>query len=218
VPADNRQPPEGLTRERIARVALELADREGLDALSMRRLASELSIGTMTLYGYFRTKDELLDAAVDVAAAEAPVSLGGGTWREQLTDLMRGVLEHLRRHPAGVRIRLARPMLSPQALRVTEAAFLVLASAGFDRGAAARGYRALFTYTFGFASFNSPEDPAAARRYAVMAIDALPSEEYPTLSRAASEAADTFADDSQFEFGLERLLDGLEAELKRRPN
>ncbi len=210
--------PEGrsLSAERIARVALDLADREGLEAVSMRRLAAELGVGTMTLYGYFRTKEELLDAVVDAAVAEAmPVGVGTGTWKEELGRLMRGIHEELARHPSGVRIRLVRPMLSPQALRITEAALAVLEGAGFGRAEATRAYRALFTYTFGFTSFNSPERPEEARRQTRAALTALSPDDYPTLTAAASEAADTVAGEAQFEFGLERLLDGLESLLER---
>lgn len=206
-----------LSRERIAHAALELADREGLESLSMRRLAAELGVGTMTLYGYFRSKDELIDAAVDAATDEAPIAIGGGTWKEQLRRLMRGVHEHLGRHPSGVRIRLVRPMLSPRALQITEAGLTILEGAGFDRANAARAYRALFTYTFGFASFNSPENPEEAKRRTKAALTALPPDEYPTLSEAASEAADTVAGDAQFGFGLDRLLDGLDEQLRRQP-
>lgn len=180
----------------------------------MRRLAAELGIGTMTLYGYFRTKDELIDAAVDAAVAEVPINRGGGTWKEQLRELMRGVHESLVRHPSGVRIRLSRPMLSPRALQITEAALAVLEDAGFDRAEATRAYRALFTYTFGFATFNSPERPEEAKRHTKVALTALSTDDYPALSGAASEAAETVAGNAQFEFGLERLLDGLEALLK----
>lgn len=203
-----------LSREAIARAALAMADREGLEAVSMRRLAAELGVGTMTLYGYFRTKDELIDAAVDAAVADAPISVGDGTWKEQMRGLMTGVHRTLSSHPSGVRIRLARPMLSPRALQITEAALTILEGAGFDRATAARAYRALFTYTFGFATFNSPESPAEAKRHTKAALTALPPEHYPVLSSAASEAADTVAGQAQFEFGLDRLLDGFEALMK----
>jgi AcrR family transcriptional regulator len=192
-----------------------MADREGLEAVSMRRLAAELGVGTMTLYGYFRTKDELIDAAVDAAAAEAPLSVGRGTWKDQLRELMKGIHENLARHPSGVRIRLTRPMLSPQALQITEAGLAILEDAGFERAEAARAYRALFTYTFGFATFNSPEHPEEAKRYTRAALTALSPDDYPALSRAASEAAETVAGEAQFVFGLDRLLDGLEALLRR---
>src|SRR5688572_20968291 len=88
-----------LTREAIARAALELADADGPAAVSMRRLAGHVSIPTMTLYGYFRTKDELLDAMADAAVADARIEATGTTWREQLGSLMDGIRRALERHP-----------------------------------------------------------------------------------------------------------------------
>jgi AcrR family transcriptional regulator len=204
-----------LSRERIAAAALEIAEREGLDAVSMRRLARELAVGPMTLYRYFRSKDELIDAAVDAAAQEVEVNVGGGPWKQELRKLMRAVRETLERHPVGIRLRLTRPILSHGALRITEAGMEILAGAGFDRAGAARAYRALFVYTFGFASFGSPDHPEDIKRHTQAALIALPPDEYPMLSAAASEAAETMAGEAQFEFGLDRLLDGLEAELQR---
>ena len=202
-----------LSRELIARVALALADREGFERLSMRRLARELGIGTMTLYGYFRDKEDLVDAAVDAASREQPVALSGGTWREQLDSLMRGVRSVLGAHPSGLRARLRQPLLSREALRVTEAAMQILLGAGFSRDEAARAYRVLFVYTFGFAAFSSPDDPEETRRQTRAAYAALPSNEYPELSRSIDEAAEAMAGDAQFEYGLERILDGLEVAL-----
>ena len=91
----------------------------------------------------------------------------------------------------------------------------VLERAGFDKASAAHAYRALFLYTFGFATFNSPRDPEARRRQTRSTLLALPPDEYPALSSAAKEAAETMAGDEPFEFGLERLLDGLEVLLSR---
>src|SRR6059036_795279 len=88
-----------LTRDQVAAAALELLDREGLEALSMRRLAEELGVGTMTLYGYFRSKNELLDAVVDAAVAERGPFRFEGTWQEQIRRLMHGSRRRLGRHP-----------------------------------------------------------------------------------------------------------------------
>jgi AcrR family transcriptional regulator len=208
-----------LSRERIARSALELLDREGVEALTMRRLAAELGVGTMTLYGYFRTKEELIDAAVDAVIEEAGVRIRGRTWRDQLANLMRDVRRELARHPAGVRIRLSRPLISPGALRVTEAGMRVLESAGFDKRQAARAYESLLVYTLGFATFCSPESAEAVKRQARAALAVLPPEEYPAVTGAGRELTETLFGDAQFEFGLERLLDGLEAVLSasKRP-
>lgn len=183
----------------------------------MRRLASELGVGTMSLYRHFRSKHELLSALVDAAAAESPVAVDlGGQWKEQLRQLMRGVRATLARHPIAIGLRLQAPLLSPGALRVTEAGMQILERAGFDRAAAAHAYRALFLYTFGFAAFNSPDAPEEVKRRARGALAALPPDEYPALSAAAADAAETMAGDEQFEFGLDRMLAGLEAALPQR--
>ena len=191
-----------------------MGDREGLEALSMRTLAAKLGVGTMTLYGYFRSKEELLDAAVDVAVEDVGVRTGTGSWKDQLRELMRGIREGLARHPGGIRLRLARPILSPGALRFTEAGLQILERAGFAREDAVRAYQTLFFYTFGVASFGSPEAPEEVKRYARAALMALPPAEYPNLTAAAREAPEALAGDEQFEFGLDRLLEGLEARLK----
>src|SRR3954469_9872529 len=102
-----------LTRERVAETALELVDREGIDGLSMRRLADALGVGTMTLYGYFRSKRELLDAVVDAAVTDRPVPPAEADWREQLRALVLGARRNLLRHPALVEIRVRQPVLQP---------------------------------------------------------------------------------------------------------
>lgn len=203
-----------MTREQIGRVALELADREGIEALTMRRLGHELGIGTMTLYRYFRDKEELLDLMVDTAAAAGPAAAdSGGPWQEELRRLFRGVHATLAKHPVALPLRLRGPILSSGALRVTEIGMQILQRAGFDRAAAAHAYRCLFLYTFGHASFNSPEAPEEVKRDTRAKLMALPPDEFPALSSSAGEAAETMAGESQFEFGLDRLLDGLEAML-----
>ena len=203
-----------LSREAIASAALELTDREGVEALSMRTLADRLEVGTMTLYGYFRSKDELLEAMVAIATEDAPqITAGDGTWKEQLANLMRGVRATLAEHPTGVQLRLQRPLLSPAALRVTEDAMRIMSAAGFTPEQAARAYRTMFVYTFGFASFNPPAADAEAKRQARAALAALPKAEYPSLAAAIEEAVDATGGDEQFEFGLALLLDGLETGL-----
>ena len=188
-----------------------MLDRDGPDVFSMRKLAAELGTGTMTIYGYFRSKDELLDAAVDVAVDEVGINLGDGDWKDQMRALMLGIREGLARHPGGIRLRLARPILSPGALRFTEAALHVLKGAGFETREATRVYQTLFFYTFGVASFGSPMAPDEVKRRALATLLALPPEDYPELSAAADDAAEALAAEDQFEQGLDQLLDALQA-------
>ena len=206
----------GLSRREIASAALEIADRDGLDALTMQRVAESLGVGTMTLYGYFRSKDELLDAVVD-AAVEDFVPLGrGGPWRERLRELVHRAHDGLTRHPGLVQLRLRQPVLRPEALRFSESALGILLDAGFDNAEATQAFRLLFTYTFGFAGLSPERSAEYARRQAAAAIVALPPDEYPLLTSAAAEASRAMAGEEQFEYGLERILDGLEARLGER--
>jgi AcrR family transcriptional regulator len=202
-----------LSREQVARAALDIVDREGLDGLSMRGVAEAVGVGTMTLYGYFRSKDELLDAVIDAAVEDVDPSVSGEHWREQLRELVRAARRMLVRHPGLVQIRFRQPVLRPEALRFSEVGLGVLRAAGFDNAEATRAFRLLFTYTFGFAGLSPDETTEEARRQAAAAISVLPPERYPHLSAAAAEASEAMAGEEQFEYGLERILDGLEARL-----
>jgi AcrR family transcriptional regulator len=205
----------GLSAERVVEAALGFIEREGLGALTMRRLADELGVGTMTLYGYFRDKDELLDAVVDAAAQQLRVPGPSGSWRSQLRALMLEIRRVLAEHPVGVLLRQRRPMWSPGALRVSEAGIRALREAGFGKADAARAYRSLFNYTFGFAAFSPPAVSAELRRSAISALAALPRDKYPWQTEAAPELADAIGGEEQFRYGLELLLDGLEAKLRQ---
>jgi AcrR family transcriptional regulator len=193
-------------RDEIAQAALDLIDEEGLEALTMRRLATRLGMGTMTLYGHFRDKDELLAAAIGRAGAEQAPERLEGPWQEQLRTLARGWHAGLVRHPALVRLRLQRPLTGPQLFRSTEAGLAALLDAGFDRAAAARAFRLLFLYVFGSAAFN---DASGARD----AIAQLPADEFPVVTSMPEELAATLGGNEQFEFGLDALIAGLEAML-----
>src|SRR3954469_1373321 len=153
-----------LSREQVATAALELLDRDGLEALSMRRLAEGLGVGTMTLYGYFRSKDELLDAVIDAAVADREPFVFEGTWQEQIRRLMQRSRRRLGRHPALVKVRADRPVLRPEALRFAETGVTILRGAGFGRTDAARAFRLLFTYVFGYVSFSPEETAEDAKR------------------------------------------------------
>jgi AcrR family transcriptional regulator len=205
-----------LSPEQVAAAALELLDRDGLEALSMRRLAEGLGVGTMTLYGYFRSKDELLDAVIDAAVADREAFAFEGTWQEQIRRLMQRSRRRLSRHPALVKVRADRPVLRPEALRFAETGMTILRGAGFGRTDAARAFRLLFTYVFGYVSFSPEETAEQAKDESRAATAALPPDEYPTLRDASEELAEAMAGQETFDFGLDRIIDGLEAHLQAR--
>lgn len=203
-----------LSRERVAAAALKLLDQEGMSALTMRRVADELGVGTMTLYTYFRTKQELLDAVVDLAVGEPTEVAQTGSWRERLEALLQASREKLVRHPALVALRVQQPVLQPSALRMTEAAMAILTEAGFPKDEAAKAFRLLFTYSLGYAAFSPPTAAAEAQRAAGAALAALPADEYPTLGNASQELLQAMGGDKTYEYGLARILDGLQSRLE----
>jgi AcrR family transcriptional regulator len=204
-------PTRTLTTEDIAATALDLVDREGLDALSMRRLADELGVGTMTLYGYFRSKSDLLDALMDESTVGVRPPALEGPWRERIATLAKAMRRSLERHPALVQIRMQQALTRPRQFILTELVTTALLEAGLERAEAARAFRVLFTYVFGYVAFSPSATADTARRVVRLSLAALPPDEYPLISSMADEAAAAAAGDEQFEYGLELILDGIAA-------
>ena len=213
-PAAEPRPPR-LSRERILRAALGLVEREGLETLSMRRLAQELDVWPMSVYRYFRDKDELVDS-IAASAAEHVVLPGlGDSWRVQMRKLLNHARDALGADPSGLSSRLPRAFLTPAVLRLSEGGVAILVAAGFTTEGAARAWRALWSYTLGFTAFTVARTPDEVVRRTRTAITALPADEFPTLVGMPDEFASALAGEDEFDYGLERLLDGLEATLGR---
>ena len=127
----------------VLEAAASVAARDGLDTLSMRRLAQELDVWPMSIYTYFRDKDELLDALTDSAADTVSLPSGRATWRNQI----RALLDETRRvSGSAMASRLARVLATE---RLTEAGLSILARAGFRERDAVDAWRALLSYTAG---------------------------------------------------------------------
>ncbi|NJQ15785.1 TetR/AcrR family transcriptional regulator [Streptomyces bohaiensis] len=127
-----RGPRPGMTLTEIVRAAVELTDREGLSALSMRRVAAELGVGTMSLYRYVPGKGELLDLMLDhVVGARVDEELPSGSrWREGLERTAHHNWEHYLAHPWLLRVNQSRPVLGPNALAATDRVLAVLDGLG----------------------------------------------------------------------------------------
>jgi TetR/AcrR family tetracycline transcriptional repressor len=197
--------PSGLSRERILEAALEIVEGEGVDALSMRRLAQELDVWPMSVYRYFQDKDALLDAMAADGFEQVSAPPADEPWRAQMHTLLEQASQSIAASP-GLAARLPRAFLSEGALKLPEAGMAILSAAGFPPAEAATAWRALWSYTFGFATFR-----AESARGVKAAIAALPEDGYPALAEAGDELAQALASDEEFAIGLDRLLDGLEA-------
>lgn len=203
-----------LDRDRVLRAALRLVDRDGLAALTMRRLAADLGVGVMTLYGYVRTKADLLDGITQVAleplAAQPPAE---GRWDEQLATAIRTLYAVFQAHPGATQILADGVTPGPALDPVRESLLAVLRAAGFDRREAVVFLHTVFSYVLGFAvvaGHRPGPSPKERKRVA-----SLPRADFPHLADSADEFSERFSPDS-FEAGLELILTGLRAERRTR--
>jgi AcrR family transcriptional regulator len=205
-----------LTRDAVVDGALELVDREGLEALTMPRLARHLGTGVMTIYGHIDNKADLVDALAERVLADVEVITGKpGDWERDLAEWMRHIRRVVLHHPALGAVLATRGLTTPSVFRHLEAGLGLLRSAGFDRRRAVEIYYALLTYTLGFLAWEIPrvhrQPRGAYTKQWSDAVAALPATEYPTLHELAKDLPHV-ATDSQFEAGLNALLHGFTAQ------
>ncbi|MBW4718621.1 TetR/AcrR family transcriptional regulator [Saccharothrix obliqua] len=208
-----------LTEERIVRAATRIADAEGIDALSMRRVAAELGTGTTSLYRHIVGKDELIELMVDAVYGEDPLpEPGDGDWRGELADIARAFRRSLLAHPWLAQQASRRPALGPNVIARSDHTLSVAAKATPDATKAGMIVDVLNTYVLGSVSGELAE--AEARRTTGMTEDqwrnsvgeyvaqVVESGRYPHFNRRVIEAGDPDAE-TRFEFGLFSLLAGL---------
>jgi AcrR family transcriptional regulator len=207
----------GLTRAAVLRAARRIADDEGVERLTMRRLAAELGVMPNALYTYVPDKEGLLDGLIDDLLAGVDTGETAADWRDGLVRVMDSSRRLLLAHPRLVPVFLARPGLGPNAARLGEVTFALLRQGGVEGERAVEAFRALLVYSLGFAAFQAtrlPADPArAAQAEAVFA--GLPEDEFPEMHRLARALAGPTTD-RQFHTGLRWLLDGIAAESGQR--
>ena len=204
----------GVTRDAVLAAAQRVIERDGLDQLTMRRLAAELGVAPNALYTYFPDKTALLDGLLDAVLAGVEVAPAHeGSWQDGLAALMRASRRALLAHPQLVPLFVARPG-GTSALRLGEAALQLLAAGGVRGPQAVEALRALLVYTLGFAAVEVPRatDPAGAERLARARerIEGLPPHEFPA-TRAVAEHLATHPAERDFEVGLAWLLAGIAA-------
>jgi AcrR family transcriptional regulator len=130
----------------VLEAAARIAHRDGLDSLSMRRLAQELDVWPMSIYTYFRDKDELLDALTDSAMETLAFPSGRAAWQNQIRALV-----HETRRVFGPEVASRLPLTAAALARLSDAGRAILVRAGFEERDAHTAWRALLSYTFGFA-------------------------------------------------------------------
>ncbi len=220
-----------LTREQIARAATDLVDAEGTAALSMRRIAQSLGVGTMTLYHYVRTKDELLQLIDDTVMGELLIADGDlptDDWRQALTMIATSTREVFRRHPWTLAaLGGAANGPGPNGMRHFEQSMAAAAATGLEPEACLEIVLMLDDYVFGHSLRASQEEHLGEETADALAFleELIAGGEFPhmaSLFPPGSSAADAWKrfesveqEDQRFERGLKRLLDGIELELER---
>lgn len=204
-----------LSKASILDAALKLADANGIEAVTMRRIAEVLGVSQMAAYRHVRTKDEIVaslgEYAWQVLEAELDPAL---EWREQLKRIFTHMHATHREHPGLVDILLARPVGGLPVYRTMERLTEVLRTAGFTLEESIRVLASLESYTFGFTvhqRIRAGRDHARERD----TIDDLPPEEFPNLYAAASILSD-WSSEERFIAGLDWFIESLHRELNDR--
>jgi AcrR family transcriptional regulator len=222
-PRPRRGPLPALSVEEIVERAIAIADADGLEAVTMRRLAKELGVGAMALYTYVPGKAELLDLMLDRAYAEMPRTRWPGHWRERLTALARDNRALYDAHPWAAAISSGRPPLGPGLMGKYEHELTALEGLGLDD--VQMDAALTFLLDFVRSSAVAARQAQATLRDSGMTDEqwwaanapllerVLDPEAYPTAARVGTAAgaaqAGAYNPDHAWRFGLERVLDGL---------
>ena len=204
-----------LSKQRVVLEAVGLADREGVDGLSMRRLAAVLGAGAMSLYHYVANKEELLDAMIDIVFEEIELPTDATDWQSAMRQRAISTRQVLARHPWAIGLLESRTSPGPANLRHHEAVTACLRRAGFSVLMATHANWLLDSYVYGFALQESSLPFDTADEFADTTEDVflpqLPPDQFPYLNEsAAALVAAGYDPADEFIFGLDLVLAALE--------
>jgi len=210
-----------LSRERVLGAAVALADREGIEALSMRNLGQEVGVEAMSLYNHVRNKEELLNGMVDIVFSEIDLPAAGEDWPTAMRRRAISARHALKRHPWAIGLMESRAQPGPATLRHHDSVLRNLRLGGMSIEMAAHAYSLLDSYIYGFTlneqSLPFDSSPAKVAEVAGNIMREMPAGEYPYLTEMAVEHAMKPGYDygDEFEFGLKMIIDGLQTQGNR---
>lgn len=202
-----------LTRKRVLRAALRIADGQGIDALSMRKLAQALGVEAMSLYNHVRNKEDVLDGIVELVAAKIEVPDSGSDWKGALRRRAISAHKVLLSHPWAAMLFVSRINVGPNMLRYVDATLGCLHTAGFSYEMADRAWNAVDSHIYGFTlqALNFPFEASTYSETAEEYLPQLPQDQYPFLHGLSVQVINGSHDGVQdFCFGLDLILDSLE--------
>lgn len=213
-----------LSREIVLAKALDIVDREGLDALTMRRLGQELDRDPMSLYRYAQNRAALLDGVSELVLDKLSIQPEDPDWKEQLRHIAHNLRALALEHPNVVPLLVTRPLSTPLGLRPLgtlrplEQILSLLITAGFSPDGALHVYRAYYGFLYGHILNELQEfvvDPEENEVLLRLGLQRLPAKEFPRL-RALAPALAEYDGSAELDQGLTILLSGLEAQLSTR--
>ncbi|HEV8559260.1 MAG TPA: TetR/AcrR family transcriptional regulator [Actinophytocola sp.] len=223
----SRGPDPAYSREQITVAAIRIADAEGLEAISMRRVAREVSAGAMSLYRYIGSKDELIELMVDmVQGEEPPPQAPSGDWRADLEQIAERQRDAMHRHPWLATVNVGRPTFGPNTLRGLEYALRCVDGLGLSIDRMLAIVLSVSSFARGFVQSELAEEEARRRTnlteeqwrltQAPYIRQILESGEFPLVAKVIRDAELPHMElDRQFRTGLAHLLDGISAQLDR---
>ena len=203
-----------MSKDRVLRAAISLADEGGIESLTMRRLAQELGVEAMTLYYHVANKDDILDGIVDIVLSEFELPSSGTEWKAAIRKTAISAHDVLVRHPWAASLMLSATGSSPARWRYMDAILGCLREAGFSADMTDHGYHALDSHITGFTLWEVQVqiDPQTLPDLAATFLRELPVDEYPHLVEHVHQHLKERSPDDEgaFTFGLDLILDGLE--------
>ena len=209
--AERRAP---LTKERVLRAAVDLADRDGIDALSMRKLGQELGVDAMALYRHVRSKDDLLDGLVEAIVGQIERPTTGTDWKTTLRQQAMAARAVMLRHPWARRVLEERGTGGPACLAYIESVLATLHDGGFSIELAHHALHVLSSRIFGFTQDlfeeTGPADPPPDEAAMIRALAGYPRVVELAMAASHEGVLGPCDDDVEFAFGLDLILGGLE--------
>lgn len=203
-----------LTRDRIIEAAVGYADEHGIEALSMRKLGSELDVEAMSLYNHVNNKDEIFDGMVDYVFATIPLPDRAVSWQDSLRSIGVAGMDAFTTHGWVVTLLMLRGNFGPSAMRFTDTVIGTLTEAGFSDEDAHHAWQMLASHTMGYA-FQAAANPAGMHGNEHIDVEATllaAGEHFPNVARLAPLLA-SCEYGAEYAFGLEIIIDGLDARL-----
>ena len=209
-----------LNRERVLRAAVAFADESGIATLSMRKLGEVLGVEAMSLYNHVASKGDLLDGMIDLVFSEIDLPSGAAGWKTAMRQRAASARQVLSHHRWAIGLMESRSSPGPATLRHHDAVIGCLREAGFPVALAAHAFAVLDSYIYGFALQEAtlPFDTGRETSELAQAILApFPVGEYPHLAELTFEHVLKPGYDygSEYEFGLDLILDGLDIALDK---